>query len=318
VGNIVVVGSFVYDLIVWLAHFPRKGETQLASNFKMFTGGKGFNQAVAARRCGAQVGMIGKVGSDQFGTAFIEMLAHEGIEHSFVIQDPHTTTSLGIPMIDPSGDNSIIGIPRANTLFEVGEVRRAAEFITQHQVLLLQMEIPLEVSVEAARIAHAAGMLVILNPAPAIHSLEALLPKDSSGLPLVDWFIPNEVEAQTLSGIPVNSPDDAVQAGRILHSHGVGKGVIITLGSQGAVSVTDDQHSHVPSFPTVPIDPTGAGDAFCGAFAVAISEGKTVGEALRFANAAGALAVTVAGAEPSLPKRVEIEKLLKSRSGAEL
>ena len=170
-GKIVVVGSFVYDLIVWLPYFPRKGETLLASEFKMYAGGKGFNQAVSARRCGAQVSMIGKVGADQFGAAFMEIMDREDIDHSYVIQDGSTTTSLGIPMIDPHGDNSIIGIPRANTLVTAEEVNAAKEFITQHKILLLQLEIPLTASLEAARIAYHAGMMVILNPAPAAYPL---------------------------------------------------------------------------------------------------------------------------------------------------
>jgi ribokinase len=180
-GKIVVVGSFVYDLVVWLPYFPRKGETLLASEFKMFAGGKGLNQAVSARRCGAQVSMVGKVGADQFGSAFMDIIQAEEIDQSFVIQDRSTSTSLGIPMIDPHGDNSIIGIPRANTLVTVAEVNNAQEFITQHETLLLQLEIPLEASLEAARIAHQAGMTVSLNPAPSAFPLSSLLPRNDSG-----------------------------------------------------------------------------------------------------------------------------------------
>jgi ribokinase len=305
-GKIIVVGSFVYDLIVWLPYFPRKGETLLASEFKMYAGGKGFNQAVSARRCGAQVGMVGKVGADQFGDAFLEILQREGIDHRFVLQDDTTSTSLGIPMIDPQGDNRIIGIPRANTRLAAADVMGAAEFIAQHEILLLQLEIPLESSIEAARIAHQAGLQVIFNPAPATFTLEALLPSDSSGEPLIDWLMPNEVEAEMLSGIPVKSPEDAIDCGRTILSQGVGKGVVITLGTKGAAAVTHSDQVYVPAFNVTPVDPTGAGDAFCGAFATALSEGKSLEQALRFANAAGALAVTVAGAEPSLPNRATI------------
>jgi len=309
-GKIVVVGSFVYDLIVWLPYFPRMGETLLASEFKMYAGGKGFNQAVAAHRCGAQVSMLGKVGADQFGEAFMEILQKEGIDHRYVIQDASTTTSLGIPMIDPQGDNSIIGVPRANTLVTPAEAEHAAEFIAQHDMLLLQLEIPLSASLEAARIAHRAGMTVVFNPAPATHPLASLLPRDDAGEPLVDWLIPNEVEAEMLSGIQVRNPDDAIRSGEIILTHGVGRGVVITLGSNGVVAVTYEDHYLVPAFPMTPVDPTGAGDAFCGAFAAALAEGMNLPQALRFANAAGALAVTVAGAEPSLPGRSKIEALL--------
>jgi len=310
VGKIVVVGSFVYDLIVWLPYFPRKGETLLASEFKMYAGGKGFNQAVSARRCGAQVSMIGKVGADQFGAAFMEIMDREDIDHSYVIRDGSATTSLGIPMIDPHGDNSIIGIPRANTLVTAEEVNAAKEFITQHQILLLQLEIPLVASLEAARIAYHAGMMVILNPAPAAYPISTLLPRRDSGEPMIDWFMPNEVEAEMLTGMPVKNTDDAFNCGKYILSQGVRRGVVITMGSNGAVAVTPDAQYHIPSFPVTPVDPTGAGDAFCGSFAAAMSEEKTVEEALRFANAAGALAVTIAGAEPSLPKRSDIDAFL--------
>jgi ribokinase len=312
-GKIMVVGSFVYDLIVWLPYFPRKGETLLASDFKMYAGGKGFNQAVSARRCGAQVSMLGKVGVDQFGAAFLEIMEREAIDHRFVIQDASTTTSLGIPMIDPQGDNSIIGIPRANTLVNSTEVNRAKEYIAQHDILLLQLEIPLEACVQAASIAHQAGLTVMLNPAPAAYPLASLLPRDDSGRPLIDWLLPNEVEAEMLSGIVVRNPTDAIHSGRHMLSQGVGEGVVITMGSQGVVAVTLDGQSVLPSFPVTPVDPTGAGDAFCGAFVVALSEHQPVEHALRFASAAGALAVTIAGAEPSLPDRSKIETFLQEQ-----
>ncbi len=313
-GKIIVVGSFVYDLVVWLPYFPRQGETLLASEFKMYAGGKGFNQAVAARRCGAQVSMLGKVGADQFGDAFLGLLDKEGIDRRFVIQDASTSTSLGIPMVTSQGENSIIGVPRANTLVRPSEVARAANFIAQHDMLLLQLEIPLEASLTAARIAHRAGLDVVFNPAPAAHPLADLLPSDDSGEPLVDWLIPNEIEAGMLSGLPVDSPQDAIFSGSYILSQGLGKGVVVTLGSQGAVAVTPSGQYIVPSFPVKPLDPTGAGDAFSGSFAAALAREMPLEQALRFANAAGALAVTVAGAEPSLPDRAKIEAFLDSHT----
>ena len=308
--NIAVVGSFVYDLIVWLPYFPRQGETLLASEFKMYAGGKGFNQAVTAQRCGAQVSMVGKVGADQFGTAFMKLLNQEGIDHRFVIQDETTTTSLGIPMINPQGENSIIGVPRANMRLSTTEVEAAGQMIAESQVLLLQLEIPLEVTLRAAQIAHRMGVPVLLNPAPAAYPVEALVPRDEDGRPLVDWLLPNEIEAEMLSGIKITDPEEAILAGKAILSKGVQQGVIITLGTRGVIAVTTENHWYNPAFHVTPIDPTGAGDAFCGAFAVALAEGQPIPQALRFANAAGALAVTVAGAEPSLPKRESIESFL--------
>lgn len=309
-GKIVVVGSLVYDLIVWLPYFPRRGETLLASEFKMYAGGKGFNQAVAAKRCGAQVSMVGKVGADQFGDEFMRIMDMEGINHSFVSQDASTATSLGIPMIDPQGDNRIIGVPRANTCMTVAAVEAAEHMVVQHDMLLIQLEIPLEASLHAARIAHAAGKVVIFNPAPAIYPLSTLLQKDGDGNPLVDWLIPNEVEAEMLSGMPVKDPDEAVIAGKFILSRGIAIGVVITMGRRGVVAVTRDDQYHIPVFPVNSVDPTGAGDAFCGSFATALSEGQAIPQALRFASAAGALSVTIAGAEPSLPRREAVEALL--------
>jgi ribokinase len=175
---------------------------------------------------------------------------------------------------------------------------------------MLQLEIPLAASLEAARIAHRAGVNVILNPAPAAYPLSTLLQKDEIGLPLVDWLMPNEVEAEMLSGIQVTNPDEAIQAGRVILDSGVRRGVVITMGSRGVIAVTPDGHWHLPPFQVTPVDPTGAGDAFCGAFACSLAEGQPIQHALRFANAAGALAVTVAGAEPSLPRRETIEAFL--------
>jgi ribokinase len=310
-GKIVVVGSFIYDLIVWLPYFPRKGETLLASAFKMVAGGKGFNQAVSARRCGAKVGMVGKVGTDQFGGSFMEILRREEIDYRFVIQDPSTSTSLGIPIIDPHGDNTIIGVPQANTLVTPAEVNRAADFISGHEILLIQLEIPLESSLEAARIAHQAGLQVVFNPTPAALPLAALLPRDGSGDPLIDWLIPNEIEAEMLSGIPVRTPEDALKCGKTILAQGVNQGVVITLGSNGIVAVTPSAHFYIPSFHVTAVDSTGAGDAFCGAFTAALSEQKGLEQSLRFACAAGALAVTIAGAEPSLPGRERIDDFLR-------
>jgi ribokinase len=310
-GKIVVLGIFVYDLIVWLPYFPRKGETLLASAFKMYPEGKGFNQAVSARRCGALVSMVGKVEVNQFGDAFLHILEKEGIDHHFVIQDESITTGLGIPMIDPQGDNSIIGVRRANTLVTPAQVNQAANFISPHDMLLIQMKIPLAASLETTRIAHASGRMVIFNPAPAAFPLVELLPMDGSGEPLIDWLMPNEVEAEMLSGIAVKTPEDARECGKYILAQGVKREVVIALGSKGAVAVTPGGWQHVPSFQVKPVDSTGAGDAFCGAFTTAMCEGISLEEAFRFANAARELAVTVAGAEPSLPGCFQIDSFVK-------
>jgi len=303
--SIVVVGSFVMDLVVWLPHFPRKGETLHPTRFEMFAGGKGFNQAVTVCRCGARVGMVGRLGNDAFGEMFLNLMEREGVDARFAVSDVAMGTSLAIPMIDPNGDNSIVGIPRANTRLAPEDVEAAEEIIAQADALLLQLEVPVEASYRAAQIAREAGALVILNPAPAHLPIGALL---SEGL--VDWLIPNEIEAEMLADLPVQNASDARQAARAILERGVRQGVVITLGKRGALAVTHEGEWLVPAFPIKPIDPTGAGDAFCGAFAVALAEGQPLEQALRFANAAGALCATVAGAEPSLPRREAVEQLL--------
>lgn len=304
--RIAVVGSLVTDLVVWLPHFPLKGETLLASRFGIFVGGKGCNQALTARRCGAQVSLIGRVGDDVFGQMFFDVLERETIDHRFVKRDP-AGTSLALPMIDPNGDNSIVGIPRANARLSEEDVEQAASAITRCQVLMLQFEVPLAASQAAARLAHASGTRVIFNPAPTHTSAGQHLPHH---FPWVDWLTPNEVEAGQLTGQTVTDVDSARAAARRLLAHGVRQGVIITLGARGALALTHEQEVFSPAFPVSPVDTTGAGDAFNGAFAVALAEGSSLAEALRFANAAGAYAVTVAGTEPSLPRRSDIEKLL--------
>jgi ribokinase len=250
---------------------------------------------------------VGKVGDDPFGQAFIEALVREGIEN-FVARDPAIGTSLGIPMIDPNGDNSIIGIPRANTKLSREDVDAALPAIRDSDVLMLQLEVPLDTSQYAAHRLSEGGATVILNPAPAHIRVDELLP---NGSPWIDWLIPNEVEAETLTGRQISNVASAREAAQALLSFGVRRGVAITMGAQGAFALTQDGEWHAPAFPVRPVDPTGAGDAFSGAFAVALAEGQPIESALRFANAAGALCVTVAGAEPSLPRREAIERLMK-------
>jgi ribokinase len=308
--HLAVVGSLVTDLVVWLDHFPRKGETQLASRFAIFAGGKGFNQAVTAQRCGAQVSLIGRVGDDPFGQMFFDIAAREGMDMRGVKRDP-IGTSLAVPMIDPHGDNSIIGVPRANTRLPPGDVEAAALALAGVQALLLQLEVPLETCRRAVRRARLEGASVVWNPAPAHLPMDEFLPREEAGL--IDWLTPNEIEAETLTGVPVRDVASARTAAHQLLERGLRQGVIVTLGAQGAFALTrDGQELHVPAFPVTPVDPTGAGDAFNGAFAVALAEGQPLEQALRFANAAGALSVTVAGAEPSLPHRADVERMLNA------
>jgi ribokinase len=294
---IAVVGSLVADLVVWLPRFPQPGETLLAERFAVAAGGKGFNQAVTAHRMGARVGLVGRIGEDGFGDLFLDVLEREGMDGRFVRRDS-AGTSLGIPMVDPRGQNAIIGVPRANTRLAPADVEAARDVLSSARALLLQLEVPVSTSLYAAALARAAGATVVWNPAPAVAALD-----DLTVTGLVDWLVPNEVEAGALSGQAVTDPSSAIAAARKLLAGGVRLGVAITLGHQGAVGVTADCAWHVPAYPAQSVDPTGAGDAFCGAFAVALAEGRAPPDAMRLGAAAGALCVGVAGAEPSLPVR---------------
>ncbi len=301
--TVAVVGSLVADLAVWLPRFPAPGETLLAERFALAAGGKGFNQALTAHRMGAWVGLVGRVGEDAFGDLFYEVLEREHLDARFVLRDP-AGTSLGMPMVDPSGQNCIVGVPRANRNLTPGDVDAARHLVAAADVLLLQLEVPLDTSLHAAELAHESGAVVIWNPAPAVAPLRALV-----GSGLVDWLVPNEVEAAGLTGMTVAGAASAVDAGRRMLEAGVRRGVVITLGERGAVGVRADGSWHVPAFPAQVVDPTGAGDAFCGAFAVALAEGRGLPEAMELGAAAGALSTGIAGAEPSLPGRAEVFRL---------
>lgn len=314
--RIAVVGSLVMDLVVWLPHLPRLHETLLPDRFEVFPGGKGFNQALTARRCGAEVTLVGRVGDDGFGRDFEALLAAEGID-ARIGRDPTVGTSLGIPIVLPGGDNSIIGIPLANTRLAVADVTACESAIAAAGALILQLEVPVVASRHAAAIARAAGRLVVFNPAPAQPEVGQLLAPLAGGAAPVDWLLPNEIEAGQLLGTEVSTVSDAVEAGRALLARGVKAGVVVTLGDRGAVAVTPSGSLHQPTFPVVPVDPTGAGDAFCGAFTVGIVEGRPLPDALRFAAAAGALCVTRAGAAPSLPTRTAIAALIATHPSVE-
>jgi len=296
--RVAVVGSLNMDLVVWAPRRPQPGESLPGTRFAMFLGGKGFNQAVAAARLGATVAMIGRVGTDPFGDSLLAALKREGIAAHHVARDAGAATGVALPLVEPDGTNSIVVVLGANLALSPQDIDQALETIATVDALLLQLEVPQATVLHAARIAHAAGVLVILNPAPA----QTLLPELVA---LSDWLVPNEVEAAMLTG----EEGDPALAGRHLLAQGA-RGVVITLGHEGALVMTPQGEQRFPAFPVTPVDTTAAGDAFCGALAVALAEGQPIAAAVRFANAAGALATTVAGAEPSLPKREAVQEFL--------
>ena len=300
--KVVVVGSFNMDLVIKTERRPQKGETLIGEEFGMFIGGKGANQAIAASRLGADVTMIGRLGTDLFGDTFISEFAKERINTDFVVRDAAAGTGVASPVIDAEGDNSIIIVPRANMRLNVEDVERASHKIADADVLLLQLEVPIEPSQRAAEIARSNGVEVILNPAPARE-----LP--DSFLGLVDILIPNEVETEFLSKVTVADDEGARLAAHVLFEKGVST-IVLTLGSRGALLLTSHQSKLAPAYSVKVVDTTAAGDAFCGAIATALASGEKIEDAVAFANATGALAVTVLGAAPSMPTADQVRAFL--------
>jgi ribokinase len=300
--HVAVVGSLNMDLVARAPRIPQPGETIIGGEFRTVPGGKGANQAVAAARLGARVSMVGRVGRDGFGEALLENLASDGIDHAFVIQDPESATGVALIVVDDAGQNSIVVASGANMRLSPADVEAAEAAVASADVLLLQLESPLETVARAAQVATEHGVPVILNPAPARQLPDTLLA-------LVDVLIPNESETALLSDMPVHDEAQAEAAAAALLGLGVGT-VILTLGERGALLAQAGGATHVPAFPVAPVDTTAAGDAFVGGFAVALAEERTLLEAARWGNAAGALATTRIGAQPSLPTRQEVERLL--------
>jgi len=301
-NKVTVVGSFMYDLVATASRRPKTGETLIGDSFGMFLGGKGANQAIAASRAGASVTMVGRLGNDLFGNQFLEKFSEEGIKTDFVIQDTENGTGVGMPLIDASGDNSIVIIPQANMALTVENIDKAESVIADSDVLILQCEVPMEANKRAAEIANKNDTLVILNPAPARKIPDTLLS-------LVDIITPNESEAEILTDMPTETNSQAMEAAHHLLSKGV-ETVILTLGSRGSLLLTEKMEKRIPAYSVDVIDTTAAGDAFCGALAAILSNGSIIEEAIKIANAAGALAVTKLGAEPSLPTKKDIDQLI--------
>lgn len=311
--SIVVLGSFVADVAFRAARLPQWGETLMGSDFKLGPGGKGSNQAVAAARAageGAKVRMISRLGDDAFGRLARDVWAESGVEDSLVRTGEVATGSAAILIDEVSGQNAIIVVPGACYTLSAEDVDAAAEAIRGAGVLLTQLELPLATVQRGLEIARAAGVVTILNPAPAVPlSAEMLAP--------VDYLVPNESEAALLTGMPVETLEQAEACGKALLELGP-KVVILTLGERGAmvcergrpvVMVTAFRVGAV-------VDTTGAGDAFCGGFAAALVEGKALVEAVRFGCATAGISVTRAGTAPSMPWRAEIERLLKEQSAS--
>jgi ribokinase len=303
--RIAVLGSINADIVIRCVNLPRPGETVLADSSSIVSGGKGANQAVAASRLGGQVTMIGRVGDDPLGERLLGALLNDKLDTSNVLRTANCSSGMAVVAVEHSGENSILVVPGANGRVDVADVAAAADAIRASDVLLLQLEVPLAAVIAATSLANLYGVQTILNPAPAATSLPPELLN-------VDVFCPNLSEASLLLGYPIHSRQDALEAAVKLCIRGP-KATIITLGSQGAVLSVDGQAEWFEPFPVEAVDTTAAGDAFAGALALRIGESTSLREAVRFACAAGAIAATRHGAQPSLPTRSEVNAFLQAR-----
>jgi len=308
-SGVLVVGSITADLTAFGSRMPSPGETILGNGFTLVLGGKGANQAISAARAGAATSMVGCVGDDLFQDVVLDGLRREGIETAHVAVIPGPTGVAHI-RVDAAGENDIVMVPLANGHLTEETVEAAIEQARDGTgVLLLQLEIPLPAAVHAARTAHRLGITVVLDPAPA-----AVLDEDVWAY--ADIVTPNESEASALTGIEVTDPASARAAAGWFIERGVGRAVV-TMGGQGAISA--DEHGcteHLP-YPAEAVDTTAAGDAFAGTLGAGLAAGTPWETALQRAMAAGALAVTVPGASPSLPRAAEITALIEKHGQQE-
>jgi len=297
--RIAVVGSANTDLITFADAFPRPGETIFGTGFDLGFGGKGANQAVAARLCGSEVLMVAKVGNDLFGEATVKNFAAFGIDTTHVRIIEGAPTGVATIFVEPGGQNRIIVVKGANDRLTPADVDAAAADLRRVDTIILQFEIPLETLYHTVRFARANKIRCIVNPAPAVAAHLA----DLMG---ADYFIPNETEAEAITGRPVSSPEDAVACAAGLLQKGFQR-VVITLGERGSLIASPAGHFHVPPFPVTSVDTTGAGDAFIGSFAVFLAEDMPEQDALARANLYAALSTTRVGTQKSFPTRADFD-----------
>ena len=298
-SRIAVVGSANVDLTTFTDRFPKPGETCFGQKFDLGFGGKGANQAVAAHLCGAEVFMVARVGSDLFGPATIENFNKIGIDTTHVKQIEGVSSGVAPIFVEPNGQNRILVVKGANDELRPVDVDAAAEMLRRADCIVLQFEIPLETVYYTAAFARKHGIRCIVNPAPAQDV-------DMGALADVDYFVPNETEAATITSLPVKDVDDAKECAAKFLAGGIRR-VIITLGANGSLLASRGSMEHLPPFPVTSIDSTGAGDAFIGSFAVFLAEGVTEREAVRKANLYAALSTTSVGTQKSFYDRSRFE-----------
>lgn len=306
-----IVGSLNMDLIVRTARFPQPGETIHGHSFSTACGGKGANQAYAVARMGQPARMIGCVGDDAFADAMTTNLQRAGVDTNGVRRIAGVSSGIAVITVDDSGQNEIVLAAGANALLDTATVQSLSSLIQSSDAVIVQLETTLEATETAMQLARAStrsadGSISIFNPAPGAPMRDELLA-------LCDWVIPNETEATLLTGVKVDGIEAAAKAASALRARGV-RNVLVTLGGNGVWVDAAEWQGHVPAFPVTPIDTVAAGDTFIGAFASRLVEGASVQDAVRFGNAAAAIAVTRSGAQPSIPSRTEVDTFLKERN----
>lgn len=306
--TVLVIGSLNMDLVVSVEKLPHQGETVFGSSFATFPGGKGANQAVAAGKLGAAVKMAGCVGRDGFGADLLNGLQASHVDRTCVEQvDQSTGTAL--ITVDAAGANTIVVVGGANWACGAAAVDKALAAAGGPGILVLQNEIPQETVEYAIKAAKAQGWTVIFNPAPA-----RTLSRDI--MPLVDIIIPNETETAVLTGLPADSDEAVIKAARKLLDQGIGT-VVITLGARGSLCCNGSEQYRIQPYPVKAVDTTAAGDAYVGALATGLAEGRSLRDSLEFASAAASVAVTRAGAQPSLPWRREVDEFIRKAGSQE-
>ncbi len=303
--RIAVVGSANIDLTTFADQFPKPGETIFGQKFDLGFGGKGANQAVAAQLCGAEVFMVARVGSDLFGPATIENFRKQGIDPTHVRQVEGLSSGVAPIFVDSNGQNRILVVKGANDALKPADVDAAADTLKSADCIVLQFEIPIETVYYTVAFARKHGIRCIVNPAPA-------QPIDMAALSGLDYLVPNESEAETITGMPVKTVADAEACAKKMIADGIQR-VIITLGSKGSLLATRDGCQHIEPFPVKSVDSTGAGDAFIGSFAVFLGEGKTEPEAARCANLYAGLSTTGVGTQKSFFDRARFDSELAKR-----
>ena len=304
-NRVCVLGSMNMDLVVKVNDIPRVGETILSKSFEKIAGGKGANQAVAAKRCGAEVAMISKIGKDENGEILKDKLKEDNIDVKYVFEDKNESTGMAFIMVNENGNNSIIVVAGSNMTINKEDIEASLEKIEESDILIAQFETSEEMTLEAFKKAKEFGKVTILNPAPAKKINEELLK-------VTDIIVPNETEAEVLTGITVETLEDANKAGKVFLEKGV-KFVVITLGDKGAAVIGKDFCKLVPSYKVNAIDTTAAGDSFIGGLSSKLDfrniNKETLIGAVNFGNKVSSISVQRKGAQPSIPYLKEIEEI---------